>query len=262
MEDNTMAIIQIARSQSFMLGRGGGNDPSMFELDLRAADRLGTTEAFERAFENALRLEAPADVVIDSQTPVPTNQAPMNCTGPAGSSLSEPDVQITHVTTRIRHSSRADDDVDVLITGQTFKTRPLTRGTPTPIRTNDIDPPIVAQHGQLVIERDCDKRFWHLSRITISGNPVCNATLSGPNASRDLCKTKIKSSGVKMRGVCYCCSIVLRIPSLSGRGETSPILVLSKHAMCPFERFACLQIPDATSNRDHSSRYWDKSHAG
>ncbi|KAL3680920.1 hypothetical protein R1sor_023876 [Riccia sorocarpa] len=260
MEDNTMAIIQIARYQSFTMGRGGGNDPSMFELDLRAADRLGTTEAFEKAFENALRRteplvgrmhtvngdirtvthkrkgpvtsrpEAPDDVVIDSQTPVPANQAHEIYTGPADSS-SESDVQITHVRTRTRHSSREDDDV--LITGQTFRTRPPTRGTPTPIRTNGVDPPIVAtrgipapiridhpivatrgipppiridppivtQHGQPVIERDYDKRFWHLSRINSSGNPACNATLSGPNAPRDLCKTKIKSSGVKVRGV-------------------------------------------------------------
>ncbi|KAL3680285.1 hypothetical protein R1sor_023241 [Riccia sorocarpa] len=176
------------------------------------------------------RPEAPADVIIDSQTPVPANQSLKNFTGPADSS-SESDVQITHVRTRTRHSSREDDDV--LITRQTFRTRPPTMGTPTPIRTNAVDPPIVAtreippliridppivatrgipppiridhpivtQHGQPVIERDCDKRFWHLSRINSSGNPACNATLSGPNAPRDLCKTKIKSSGVKVRGV-------------------------------------------------------------
>ncbi|KAL3682793.1 hypothetical protein R1sor_000815 [Riccia sorocarpa] len=390
-----MAIIQIAKYQSLMLGRGGGNGPSMFELDLRAADRLGTTEAFERAFENALRRteplagrlhtvngnirtvthkrkgpmtstvnpngthrhdriavttpvvrrprgrffldedirqtpntgatvpsctatkvretvffdedfrekpnmdgsgpfgianvvrepvvhqrppdasltpeittisnssdisrpETPADVVIDSQTQVPTNQAPASFTDPAGSSSSESDVQITHVTTRTRASSRADDDVDVLITGQTFRTRPPTRGTTTPIRTNVVDPPIVAtrgiptpiridppivtQHGQLVIERDCDKRFWHLSRINISGNPACNATLSGPNAPRDLCKTKIKSSGVKMPRVTE------TIPVLIGTNLTqAEVDFLTSNGFVLVQR-----VPETFTRRDYA----------
>ncbi|KAL3693491.1 hypothetical protein R1sor_007142 [Riccia sorocarpa] len=98
------------------------------------------------------RPDAPADVVIDSQTPIPSNQAQENFTGPTDSS-SESDVQITHVRTRIRHSSRADDD-DVLITGQTFRTRPPTRGTPTPIRTNAVDPPIVATMRDTTADKD------------------------------------------------------------------------------------------------------------
>ncbi|KAL3688517.1 hypothetical protein R1sor_014826 [Riccia sorocarpa] len=319
MEDNTMAIIQIARYQSFMMGRGGGNGPSMFELDLRAADRLGTSEAFERAFENALRRTEPlagrmhtvngdirtvthkrkgpvtstvnpedthrhdriavttpvvrrprGRLFLDEdlrQTPASDPNGPtytankvresvffdedfrqtpnMDGSGPSGTAnvvrepvsvhQGPPQAPIPPEITTISNSSdrsRPEAQADVVIdsqtpvpanqaqenfTGQTFRTRPPTMGTPTPIRTNAVDPPIVAtrgipppiridppivtQHGQPVIERDCDKRFWHLSRINISGNLACNATLSGPNAPRDLCKTKIKSSGVKVRGV-------------------------------------------------------------
>ncbi|KAL3688100.1 hypothetical protein R1sor_014409 [Riccia sorocarpa] len=41
------------------MGRGGGNGPSLFELHLRAAARLGTTDAFEKAFDFAIRRTAP-----------------------------------------------------------------------------------------------------------------------------------------------------------------------------------------------------------
>ncbi|KAL3677307.1 hypothetical protein R1sor_027255 [Riccia sorocarpa] len=41
------------------MGRGGGNGPSLFELQLRAAARLGTTDAFEKAFDFAIRRTAP-----------------------------------------------------------------------------------------------------------------------------------------------------------------------------------------------------------
>ncbi|KAL3700986.1 hypothetical protein R1sor_019008 [Riccia sorocarpa] len=54
-----MAFIQIARGHSFKLGRDGGNGPSLFELNLRAANRLGTIEAFQKAFETAVRLTEP-----------------------------------------------------------------------------------------------------------------------------------------------------------------------------------------------------------
>ncbi|KAL3698763.1 hypothetical protein R1sor_012839 [Riccia sorocarpa] len=41
------------------MGRDGGNGPSLFELQLRAAARLGTTDAFEKAFDFAIRRTAP-----------------------------------------------------------------------------------------------------------------------------------------------------------------------------------------------------------
>ncbi|KAL3686639.1 hypothetical protein R1sor_009213 [Riccia sorocarpa] len=40
------------------MGRGDGNGPSLFELHLRAAARLGTTDAFEKAFDFAIRRTA------------------------------------------------------------------------------------------------------------------------------------------------------------------------------------------------------------
>ncbi|KAL3696923.1 hypothetical protein R1sor_010999 [Riccia sorocarpa] len=44
---------------SFRMGRGGGTGPSLFELYLRAADRLGTPNAFEKAFDSAVRQTEP-----------------------------------------------------------------------------------------------------------------------------------------------------------------------------------------------------------
>ncbi|KAL3675368.1 hypothetical protein R1sor_025316 [Riccia sorocarpa] len=41
------------------MGRGGGNGPSLFELHMRAVARLGTTDAFEKAFGFAIRRIAP-----------------------------------------------------------------------------------------------------------------------------------------------------------------------------------------------------------
>ncbi|KAL3686541.1 hypothetical protein R1sor_009115 [Riccia sorocarpa] len=41
------------------MGRGGGNGPSLFELHLRSTARLGTTNAFEKAFDFAIRRTAP-----------------------------------------------------------------------------------------------------------------------------------------------------------------------------------------------------------
>ncbi|KAL3686620.1 hypothetical protein R1sor_009194 [Riccia sorocarpa] len=41
------------------MGRGGGTGPSLFELYLRAADRLGTPDAFEKAFDSAVRQTEP-----------------------------------------------------------------------------------------------------------------------------------------------------------------------------------------------------------
>ncbi|KAL3682280.1 hypothetical protein R1sor_000302 [Riccia sorocarpa] len=41
------------------MGRGGGNGPSLFELHIRAAARLGTTDVFEKAFDFAIRRTAP-----------------------------------------------------------------------------------------------------------------------------------------------------------------------------------------------------------
>ncbi|KAL3681543.1 hypothetical protein R1sor_024499 [Riccia sorocarpa] len=59
MEDNPRALIQIARGHSFRMGRGGGTGPSLFELYLRVADRLGTPDAFEKAFDSAVRQTEP-----------------------------------------------------------------------------------------------------------------------------------------------------------------------------------------------------------
>ncbi|KAL3695148.1 hypothetical protein R1sor_008799 [Riccia sorocarpa] len=144
--------------------------------------------------DNSMPVEG-ADFVFDSQQPEQTFPAPTYDAGPAGSASSQSDVQIMNVTFRDRHTPEPDTEPDVVITGQTFRARPPTRGTPIPGRTHSVNPPIVSQHGIPVIEQECDKRFWHLSRINISGNPACNGNLVGPNAPRDLCKTKIKSSG-------------------------------------------------------------------
>ncbi|KAL3701806.1 hypothetical protein R1sor_019828 [Riccia sorocarpa] len=59
MEDNARAPIQIARGHSYRMGRGGGTRPSLFELYLRAVDRLGTPDAFEKTFDSAVRQTEP-----------------------------------------------------------------------------------------------------------------------------------------------------------------------------------------------------------
>ncbi|KAL3697608.1 hypothetical protein R1sor_011684 [Riccia sorocarpa] len=64
MEDNAWALIQIARGHSFKLGRGGGKGPSLFELNLRATDRLGTTDAFQKGFEIAVRQTEPLKDIL------------------------------------------------------------------------------------------------------------------------------------------------------------------------------------------------------
>ncbi|KAL3681598.1 hypothetical protein R1sor_024554 [Riccia sorocarpa] len=78
MEDNWRALIQIARMHAFRLGRGGGNGLSLFELNLRAAMRLGTTDAFEKAFENAVKRTVRGRLPFDDKLPTATAPGPPN----------------------------------------------------------------------------------------------------------------------------------------------------------------------------------------
>ncbi|KAL3701218.1 hypothetical protein R1sor_019240 [Riccia sorocarpa] len=108
MEDNWRALIQIVRYQAFEMGRGGGNGPSLFELQLRAAARLGTTDAFEKAFDFAIRRTAPlANIphIISGDI----NTTSRKCKGPATSTIHPTD---THrhdrvaVTTQVNRTVR------------------------------------------------------------------------------------------------------------------------------------------------------------
>ncbi|KAL3679029.1 hypothetical protein R1sor_021985 [Riccia sorocarpa] len=335
MEDSPLALIQIARGHSFKLGRCGGNGPSLFELNLRAANRLGTTDAFQKAFDTAVRLTEPlkdilftingdittkshkrrgfvtstvdaADthrhdqVAVTSQVvrrsksrltfdflapstsmPTPTVTGPSlptageKSTGftsqdpqtislssdmsereppniiaedsqavpkataaevqsPATQPSVEPQPKITTLssdddfggiqpsantvpsanqphpqntgvppipcgnqrnTTQTGGTNRGEPEV--LITGVRLRSRPPTRASST---THNPEEVRITQHGQLIVEQDVDRRFWHISRLQLNGNPACSANITGPNPPRSLCKTKIKSAGLKKPG--------------------------------------------------------------
>ncbi|KAL3701459.1 hypothetical protein R1sor_019481 [Riccia sorocarpa] len=98
-----------------------------------------------------------------------------------------------------------DSDNDVVVLRVTPRARPPTRAFPINVPTldemDDQLPVGVMQNGQAVVKQDVDQRFWHLSRIHPSGNPACNASMTGRGAPRSLCKTKIKVSGRTVRGV-------------------------------------------------------------
>ncbi|KAL3675169.1 hypothetical protein R1sor_025117 [Riccia sorocarpa] len=103
----------------------------------------------------------------------------------------------------------SEDDSDVVILRVTPRARPPTRASP--MRTVAEGIPrrrqqgegtqSVSQHGIPVREQEVNRRFWHLSRINPSGNPACNAAMTGRGAPRSLCKTKIKISGHTVCGV-------------------------------------------------------------
>ncbi|KAL3694531.1 hypothetical protein R1sor_008182 [Riccia sorocarpa] len=89
------------------------------------------------------------------------------------------------------------EEPEVLITGVRLRSRPPTRATTTTHNPGEVR---ITQHGQLIVEQDVDRRFWHISRLPLNGNPACSANITGPNPPRALCKTKIKSAGLKRPG--------------------------------------------------------------
>ncbi|KAL3686650.1 hypothetical protein R1sor_009224 [Riccia sorocarpa] len=86
---------------------------------------------------------------------------------------------------------------EVLITGVRLRTRPPTRASTTTHSPGEVR---ITQHRQLIVEQDVDRRFWHISCLQLNGNPTCSANITGPNPPRALCKTKIKSAGLKKPG--------------------------------------------------------------
>ncbi|KAL3677081.1 hypothetical protein R1sor_027029 [Riccia sorocarpa] len=72
MEDSALALIQIARGHSFKPVCGAGNGPSLFELNLWAVDRLGTTDAFQKAIPEATAAEVQSPATQPSAEPQPT----------------------------------------------------------------------------------------------------------------------------------------------------------------------------------------------
>ncbi|KAL3680346.1 hypothetical protein R1sor_023302 [Riccia sorocarpa] len=121
--------------------------------------------------------------------------------------LRQSQAQASQRTHPIDAHPRTDQDSndDVVVLRVTPRARPPTRAFPINVPTLDemVDqvPVGVLQNGQAVVEQDVDKRFWHLSRIHPSGNPACNAAMTGRGAPRSLCKTKIKVSGRTVKGV-------------------------------------------------------------
>ncbi|KAL3702513.1 hypothetical protein R1sor_020535 [Riccia sorocarpa] len=129
--------------------------------------------------------------------------------------FSDSEVRHTHASEQARACQRAcpvdapprtdqDSDNDVVVLRDTPRARPPTKAYPINVPTrdemDDLQPVGVLQNDQTVVEQDVDKHFWHLSRIHPSGNPICNAAMTGRGPPRSLCKTKIKVSGRTVRG--------------------------------------------------------------
>ncbi|KAL3698729.1 hypothetical protein R1sor_012805 [Riccia sorocarpa] len=85
----------------------------------------------------------------------------------------------------------------VLIIGIRLRSRPPTRASTTTHNPREVR---ITQHGQLIVEQDVDRQFWHISRLQLNGNPACSANITGPNPFRALCKIKIKSANLKKPG--------------------------------------------------------------